>query len=276
MSSDFVAVAIRVFVNETVELATRDFKFYNCAATVKKSENTPWVRLLIYQFCSVAHRKYTVTVNTASPDNLDVNVSPCVNRWEIKAVFCKLWCMVMLNAPLAFYILLLLTSWGNCLRFLFINQKMRVDPAIFFPLPYFFPNFFHAKECVMNELCLCEVAEIHFLVSNMDFLCLNALWWVCMFLRYCLCVCVHDCQMKCLWKHFSHLWFLCVLRCMSCVASSWGCQWNTQDYTCSDMDEGAVGPNIIKHRQVSQWHLEDVRLWQHVWKKSRESFKGHI
>lgn len=41
VSSDFVAVAIRVFVNETVELATRDFKFYNCAATVKKSENTP-------------------------------------------------------------------------------------------------------------------------------------------------------------------------------------------------------------------------------------------
>ncbi|KAM9375774.1 plexin-B2b isoform 1-T3 [Pholidichthys leucotaenia] len=38
---DFVAVAIRIFVNETVELATQDFKFYNCAATVRKSENTP-------------------------------------------------------------------------------------------------------------------------------------------------------------------------------------------------------------------------------------------
>lgn len=41
VSSDFVAVAIRIFVNETVELATREFKFYNCAATVRKSENTP-------------------------------------------------------------------------------------------------------------------------------------------------------------------------------------------------------------------------------------------
>uniref|UniRef100_A0A8C9YKV3 Plexin b2b n=1 Tax=Sander lucioperca TaxID=283035 RepID=A0A8C9YKV3_SANLU len=38
---DFVAVAFRIFVNETVELATREFKFYNCAATVRKSENTP-------------------------------------------------------------------------------------------------------------------------------------------------------------------------------------------------------------------------------------------
>ncbi|KAI3371138.1 hypothetical protein L3Q82_023765 [Scortum barcoo] len=38
---DFVAVPVRIFVNESVELATRDFKFYNCAATVRKSENTP-------------------------------------------------------------------------------------------------------------------------------------------------------------------------------------------------------------------------------------------
>uniref|UniRef100_A0AAQ4P2Z2 Plexin b2b n=1 Tax=Gasterosteus aculeatus aculeatus TaxID=481459 RepID=A0AAQ4P2Z2_GASAC len=102
---DFVAVAIRVFVNETVELATRDFKFYNCAATVKKSENTP---------------------------------------------------------------------------------------------------------------------------------------------------------------------------CMSCVASSWGCQWNTQDYTCSDMDEGAVGPNIIKHRQVTKCpHFENPDpVLIPVGYKTRISFEG--
>ncbi|XP_078138497.1 plexin-B2-like [Centroberyx gerrardi] len=37
--------------------------------------------------------------------------------------------------------------------------------------------------------------------------------------------------------------------CMSCVASPWGCQWNTRDHTCSDMDDAVVGPNIIKHRQ---------------------------
>ncbi|CAL8260986.1 unnamed protein product [Merluccius merluccius] len=38
---DFVAVPIKIFVNETVELATREFKFYNCSATLRKAENTP-------------------------------------------------------------------------------------------------------------------------------------------------------------------------------------------------------------------------------------------
>ncbi|MEQ2304289.1 hypothetical protein AMECASPLE_025488, partial [Ameca splendens] len=32
---------LRILVNETVELAMREFKFYNCATTVRKSENTP-------------------------------------------------------------------------------------------------------------------------------------------------------------------------------------------------------------------------------------------
>lgn len=41
VSLDFVAVEIKLFVNESVELATREFKFYSCAATVRKSENTP-------------------------------------------------------------------------------------------------------------------------------------------------------------------------------------------------------------------------------------------
>ncbi|XP_022611595.1 plexin-B2 [Seriola dumerili] len=47
---DFVAVAIRIFVNETVELATREFKFYNCAATVRKSENTPCMSCVASQW----------------------------------------------------------------------------------------------------------------------------------------------------------------------------------------------------------------------------------
>lgn len=41
VSLDFVAVEIKLFVNDTVELATREFKFYSCAATVRNSENTP-------------------------------------------------------------------------------------------------------------------------------------------------------------------------------------------------------------------------------------------
>ncbi|XP_019934621.2 plexin-B2b [Paralichthys olivaceus] len=47
---DFVAVAITVFVNETVELSTREFKFYSCAATVRKSENTPCMSCVASQW----------------------------------------------------------------------------------------------------------------------------------------------------------------------------------------------------------------------------------
>lgn len=145
VSPDFVAVPIKIFVNETVELATREFKFYNCAATVKKSENTPWVARLICQFCSVTQRNHPVTVNTASADNLDVNVSPRMNRWGIKALFCKLWCMVVWNAPLAFSPRCLLLRRGNCLSFLFINQKMEVNltvppPSLFFFFISFMPR----------------------------------------------------------------------------------------------------------------------------------------
>uniref|UniRef100_A0A8C6QAA0 Plexin b2b n=1 Tax=Nothobranchius furzeri TaxID=105023 RepID=A0A8C6QAA0_NOTFU len=44
--------------------------------------------------------------------------------------------------------------------------------------------------------------------------------------------------------------------CMSCVSSSWGCQWNTLDHTCSDKDDAVVGPNIIGHRKVSRCTAE--------------------
>uniref|UniRef100_A0A8D3DEP6 Plexin b2b n=1 Tax=Scophthalmus maximus TaxID=52904 RepID=A0A8D3DEP6_SCOMX len=48
--SDFVAVAMKIFVNETVELAKREYKFYNCAATVRKSENTPCMSCVASQW----------------------------------------------------------------------------------------------------------------------------------------------------------------------------------------------------------------------------------
>uniref|UniRef100_A0A3B4VMQ4 Plexin b2b n=1 Tax=Seriola dumerili TaxID=41447 RepID=A0A3B4VMQ4_SERDU len=53
---DFVAVAIRIFVNETVELATREFKFYNCAATPPPScvTNVVGWRISIYNSADVA------------------------------------------------------------------------------------------------------------------------------------------------------------------------------------------------------------------------------
>lgn len=106
----------------------------------------------------------------------------------------------------------------------------------------------------MNELCLCEVAEIHLVVSNMDFYAGRSLMSLHLF-SFCVCVCallpnyVRESNF-CLFGAYG---FLCMcFRCMSCVASSWGCQWNTEDHTCSDSDS-MVG-SIIKHRQVHLAH----------------------
>uniref|UniRef100_A0A8C3G8I6 Plexin b2b n=1 Tax=Cyclopterus lumpus TaxID=8103 RepID=A0A8C3G8I6_CYCLU len=61
--------------------------------------------------------------------------------------------------------------------------------------------------------------------------------------------------------------------CMSCVASSWGCQWNTHDHTCSDMDESEKGPKIIKHPRCPQFENPDPVLIP-VGYKTRISFEG--
>uniref|UniRef100_A0A8C1TT02 Plexin b2a n=1 Tax=Cyprinus carpio TaxID=7962 RepID=A0A8C1TT02_CYPCA len=39
--------------------------------------------------------------------------------------------------------------------------------------------------------------------------------------------------------------------CIACVTSKWGCQWNSQDHTCSDRDDSVKGDHIIQHMQVS-------------------------
>uniref|UniRef100_A0A665XB86 Sema domain-containing protein n=1 Tax=Echeneis naucrates TaxID=173247 RepID=A0A665XB86_ECHNA len=61
--------------------------------------------------------------------------------------------------------------------------------------------------------------------------------------------------------------------CMSCVASQWGCQWNMNDHTCSDMDQNVGRPNIIKHRQCPQFENPDPVLIP-VGYKTRISFEG--
>nr|XP_040028481.1 plexin-B2a isoform X2 [Gasterosteus aculeatus aculeatus] len=38
--------------------------------------------------------------------------------------------------------------------------------------------------------------------------------------------------------------------CIACVTSEWGCQWNAQDYSCSDKDDAAGGKHIIKPQQA--------------------------
>uniref|UniRef100_A0AAQ5Z0H8 Sema domain-containing protein n=1 Tax=Amphiprion ocellaris TaxID=80972 RepID=A0AAQ5Z0H8_AMPOC len=44
----------------------------------------------------------------------------------------------------------------------------------------------------------------------------------------------------------SHL--LCC-RCISCVTSQWGCQWNTESHSCSDSDDSVGGNHIVKPQQ---------------------------
>lgn len=60
-------------------------------------------------------------------------------------------------------------------------------------------HFFDAKERVINEFCLCYVAEIHLLVSYLFIylfiLIPDTLWWFCIFSRVC--------APKTTWKMFS-------------------------------------------------------------------------
>uniref|UniRef100_A0A8B9L794 Plexin B2 n=1 Tax=Astyanax mexicanus TaxID=7994 RepID=A0A8B9L794_ASTMX len=38
-------------------------------------------------------------------------------------------------------------------------------------------------------------------------------------------------------------------KCILCVTSEWGCQWNMQDHTCSDEDSTVDSTNIIRNRE---------------------------
>ncbi|KAL1275744.1 hypothetical protein QQF64_035367, partial [Cirrhinus molitorella] len=42
-TQDFVAVPVKIMVNDVIEVASKEFEFYNCAAVVKSSENTPCI-----------------------------------------------------------------------------------------------------------------------------------------------------------------------------------------------------------------------------------------
>lgn len=41
MCVDFVAVPVTIMVNDDIEVASSTFEFYDCAAVVKKAQNTP-------------------------------------------------------------------------------------------------------------------------------------------------------------------------------------------------------------------------------------------
>lgn len=77
------------------------------------------------------------------------------------------------------------------------------------PSPPPFPYFFHAEECVMNELCLCEVVQIHFAVSSMDF-CAGRSLMSLHVLGFCVaCVCACLLLPNYVWKHFHIMVCVC-------------------------------------------------------------------
>lgn len=151
---------------------------------------------------------------------------------------------------------------------LFINQKKEVNLTLLFFLSPHCNNpppihFSYAKERMINEFCLYDAAEIHLLVSNL-FICLFILISDTLTDFACFHVCAHLDHMKnvlfplALNAH-SSIYLPC--RCMSCVASMWGCQWNTIEHTCSDMDD-AVDAHIIKNRQVCLF-LHPIHTFQY-------------
>uniref|UniRef100_A0A8C1CJC0 Sema domain-containing protein n=1 Tax=Cyprinus carpio carpio TaxID=630221 RepID=A0A8C1CJC0_CYPCA len=48
--------------------------------------------------------------------------------------------------------------------------------------------------------------------------------------------------------------------CIACVTSKWGCQWNSQDHTCSDRDDTVKGDHIIQHMEVSHFEIPEPLL----------------
>lgn len=100
---------------------------------------------------------------------------------------CKLWYMVALNAPLAFSLLRLLPRQGNCLRFLFINQKMEVNLAISPSSLFFLFISFMPRKVWWTSFAYVKLQRSIWLSATWIFM-PDALWWVCIFL-VCVCVC---------------------------------------------------------------------------------------
>lgn len=118
-SADFVAVPVQIFINETVELAARDFNFYNCAATVKKWENTPWVLHLIRRLGSVTQPKSADDSEHSAGWQPWCECIAACHQMRDQGSVCKLWCMLVCSATPCIFLppRCLLRRRGNCLSF---------------------------------------------------------------------------------------------------------------------------------------------------------------
>lgn len=145
----------------------------------------------------------------------------------------------------------------------------------------------------MNELCLCEVAEIHFVVSNMDFYTGRSLMslhvFKILFVRAFMCVCsclivcvkVFSCLCVCVWVHLSV--FLCVCVCVRVFSGVWhvwqvrgvasGIQTTTPAATWTAAWLAPTSSSTV--RSVLSRVNTSCHLWKEVsdkWKKCSRSF----
>lgn len=123
------------------------------------------------------------------------------------------------------------------------------------PFTFFFISF-TLRHVWWMSFAYVKLPRSIFIVSSIDFCAgrslperLHVLDFVCMCFYLCLCNNIKN--ILCADICWAQPVLLCFSRCLSCVSSPWGCQWNTLDHTCSDKDDSITGSTIIGHRNVS-------------------------
>ncbi|XP_030643312.1 plexin-B2a [Chanos chanos] len=68
---DYVAVPVKILVDKNVEVASSEYKFYNCAAIVKKAENTPCIACVSSEWgCQWNTREHTCSDTDDTTENI--------------------------------------------------------------------------------------------------------------------------------------------------------------------------------------------------------------
>uniref|UniRef100_A0A673XKH6 Plexin-B2-like n=1 Tax=Salmo trutta TaxID=8032 RepID=A0A673XKH6_SALTR len=70
---DFVTMQVKILVNDGIEVTSSEYKFYNCAATVRKSENTPCIACVTSEWqCQWNAQDHTCSDRDDSVDGVHI------------------------------------------------------------------------------------------------------------------------------------------------------------------------------------------------------------
>uniref|UniRef100_A0A671NXS4 Plexin-B2-like n=1 Tax=Sinocyclocheilus anshuiensis TaxID=1608454 RepID=A0A671NXS4_9TELE len=124
--SNFVAVPVKITVNDGVEVASSAFEFYNCAAVVKRSENTPCIACVTSKWgCQWNIQDHTCSDrdDTVKGDHIIQHMCP---RFEIPE---PLLIPVGIKTPIQFQGKNLDEYWVKCMHYflLYIVFLLRLD-----------------------------------------------------------------------------------------------------------------------------------------------------